>query len=105
MTAKARELSIDAAFEVLADRYRRGIIRRLRASGGTATIDQLVDSVLEEVDTTASPGPQVVRVRLHHVHIPKLRDVGLVEWDADSGAVHYRPHELVEELLAVCRSA
>ena len=102
MTALSRELLTDSAFEVLADRHRRRVIRRLRAAGGTATLDQLIESVVDEVDAAASQRPELVRVQLHHVHIPKLRDVGLVEWESGGQTVRYRPHDLIEELLAVC---
>jgi len=40
------------------------------------------------------------RARLHHVHLPKLADCDLVEYDPRSGTVRYQPDETVEELIA-----
>lgn len=34
---------------------------------------------------------------LHHVHLPKLENAGLVEYDARSGAVSYRGHPVIED--------
>lgn len=41
------------------------------------------------------------RARLHHVHLPKLADCDLVEYDPRSGTVRYQPDQAVEELVAI----
>lgn len=42
-----------------------------------------------------------VEVALHHHELPKLEQVGVIEYDARSRTVRYRGHPLLEELLAV----
>jgi len=39
-----------------------------------------------------------VRVGLHHVHLPKLDNAGLLEYDHDANAVHYEGDPVVESV-------
>ncbi|MDG5777483.1 hypothetical protein VB773_04205 [Haloarculaceae archaeon H-GB2-1] len=43
-----------------------------------------------------------VAVQLHHVHLPKLADMGFVEWDDETGEVRCGPRfDLLEPVLDV----
>lgn len=49
--------------------------------------DESVDSV--PIDT--------ICISLHHIHLPKLTEAGLIEYDICSGTVRYRGHPLLED--------
>lgn len=44
-------------------------------------------------------------VHLHHIALPKLSDVGVVDYDAQSKTVRYHGHSELEDLLDVMDSA
>jgi len=79
----------DELFGVLSDRTRRRILWFLLEESRT-TVDELADLLLGwEISGDGVAGPEErdgVLVSLHHVHLPRLADAGLVRYDADSGA-------------------
>ncbi len=70
---------------------------------------RLLTTLLEEGTTTAIPpsddtGPEAdlesVRLALYHIHLPKLDDAGLIEWDRDRNQVSKGPRfKTVVDLL------
>ena len=95
-------LSLNAILEILAHHHRREILRALiEAPSDTATVDELTERLarLEADRTGLRPGRDQLEVTFHHVHLPKLTDASLVEYDARSATLRYRPHDRVEELL------
>lgn len=96
------DLSLNALLEVVAHHQRREILRVLvDAPDHTASVDELMNHVSDlEVDRTGErPGRDQLEMSFHHVHLPVLTDVRLVEYDARSKDVRYRRHERVEDLL------
>lgn len=83
-----------AAFEALSDRRRRVVCYYLRERE-RASLETLTDLVAGWL--ASGPGPdepaahEDVRVALHHVHLPKLAECGLVEYEADTGTARLRP--------------
>jgi len=81
--------------QALAHEQRRDLLRELRAEGETT---------LSEFATTRTPP---LETELHHRHVPRLVDAGLVEYDADSGTIRTGENfddvvvllEAVDELL------
>lgn len=76
---------------LLADSVRELIVSLLRERGGSLTIDDLARA-LAAVERTDGCPPSEGAVAsavasLHHVHLPKLDDVGIVEYDADGRVV------------------
>jgi predicted transcriptional regulator len=59
--------TIDDYLRLLADERKRRLLRALREAEG-------------EPISVASDDPDE-RARLHHVHLPKLSDAGLIDWD------------------------
>lgn len=85
-------LSLDATLELLANRDRRAILSYLMdAPDGTATVNELVEHLLDRKTerTGERPGPDHVATTLHHVHVPKLADAGVVDYDARSREIRY----------------
>ncbi|MFD1587016.1 transcriptional regulator [Halorientalis brevis] len=83
---------LDALFETIATRERRRLLYYLREHG-SATKDELVDVLTgwaatdraEQVTTRADWTR--TKTRLHHVHLPKLQDNALVEYDPQTDVV------------------
>ncbi|SIS17838.1 DUF7344 domain-containing protein [Natronorubrum thiooxidans] len=82
--------------QLLAHQYRRQTFQFLDGQpDNTATMDELVgyiDSVADEVS---------LRTELFHVHLPKLNESNLIDWDSQSEMIRYYPNDLCEELLYV----
>lgn len=98
-------ISTDKALELLADRQRRRVLHHLVDSNGPATIDQLIEAVSNK---SSSRGPndlrKLITVNLHHIHLPKLQEAGLIEMDTQSETIRYNPDQQVEDILQVCSS-
>lgn len=79
---------LDVFFQSLADSRRRLVLSYLLdADGGSATVDELVDGVVEAETHSPSPDRQSVEVTLDHSHLPLLAEKGLIEYDRDQSMV------------------
>jgi hypothetical protein len=95
---------VDTAFEVLADRRRRLILHFFYTERVAAPIDELVAHVTRlegSQDRPSENHSERVAVDLHHVHLPKFADAGLVEIDRRNDTVRYRGDPIVETCLDV----
>ena len=61
--------------------------KELAANGPTRTITELVDGITERWDEYREPDVNTLRVGLHHQHLPKMADAGVVNYDAENGDV------------------
>ena len=78
----------DTLFQCLAERRRRVVLTYLLDSGDrSATVDELVDAVIEAESHSPSPDPESVAITLDHVHLPLLADAGLIDYERDQGIV------------------
>jgi len=98
-------LSLNGVFDLLADDRRRYVWEYLSGrSGNRIPLDELTDQVSSDesaVGTTASvDARRAIRVSLHHVHLPKLADAGLLEYDTRSNVVHYHTVPTPEQVVA-----
>lgn len=97
----------DELYGLLASHRRREVLSALATTDGDATVDALADRIAgPDADRspnaeTPAPARESVRAELLHVHLPKLADADLVEYDPDSGAVAYERAETAEALLGV----
>lgn len=79
---------VERVFSSLTARRRRVILDYLlEAEGGRATFDELVDHVVEANARSPSPDREAVATSLHHTHLPKLADGGLVHYDSERGSI------------------
>ena len=93
----------DEVFSVLASGCRRRTLQYLRrTTAESVPIAALVDH-LTGIDhpSTGSPDDhrELFEAELRHIHLPKLADLGLIDYDPDSGRVSYLADERVERLL------
>lgn len=94
------ESATDAVFEALADGQRRALLAFL-LDAREATVEELAAVIEEQASgyRRGGHGSDLV-VRLHHVHLPKLADAGLVDYDHGSGQVKYVGGSEIADLLA-----
>ena len=90
--------TVDDLYDVLSDGTRRGLLWTMLDRGAPGRV-----RVPEGL-----PGPpgtrQRVRLRFRHVHLPKLVESGLVDWDGDRGELRMGPaFDRAEPLLAAAR--
>ncbi|WP_449271946.1 DUF7344 domain-containing protein [Haloterrigena gelatinilytica] len=94
MPSKTHAERCDRLLQLLCHHHRRQTLRFLeRQPNNTATIDELL-AHLDSLQDGAS-----VSGELHHVHLPKLDESTLIEWDSRSETIRYYPNPLCEELL------
>jgi hypothetical protein len=93
--------ALDTWFELLSEELRRRVVFELaRRAPQEATLTVPDDIVRADEDAEA------VSVHLRHVHLPKLADSELVDWDRDARTVSHgrafdRARPLVRALLSV----
>ncbi|MBZ6494330.1 DUF7344 domain-containing protein [Natrinema longum] len=79
--------SIDQSFDVLRDPCRRSLCRYvMQTETAVITHEEVVDRVSTSIETTLDR--TAVATELRHIHLPKLDEAGLIEYDRESGAVH-----------------
>lgn len=100
-----RTPSFDTVFDLLADRRRRYAMYALvGAEDGLVDVDGLADEVaMLEARTGESELSESLRQdvadELREVHLPRLADADVVEYDARSDAVRYWRQPTLEEYL------
>jgi hypothetical protein len=83
-------LAASEIHDVLRNDRRRLVLERLRADGGTETVADLAERI-GAIESGETPPPRNVRqsvyVSLHQTHLPKLDELGIVEYDPDAKTV------------------
>jgi DNA-binding transcriptional ArsR family regulator len=92
-------LSTDELLALLGHPLRREILRYcVEKTDPKTDLDGLTDHLLTEWEGEGYDRDRVA-LQLHHLHLPKLADMGLVAFDPDSGGVRYRPNHELERLI------
>ena len=92
------ERYLDVLYSTLSHPHRRIVLRYLLRHPGSVPVDDLAAEIdLVEADApVGSPALSVGNcaslVSLHHVHLPKLLDAGLVELEPTTRSVRLSPH-------------
>lgn len=79
-------LSIDDRLELLSDPHRRCVLEQLERTADPIDIDELASRVAGRV----GGGRRETRLILHHNHLPKLDDYGVVDYEPSTGTVSSR---------------
>lgn len=92
---------VDRILEILSHPGRREILGFLvDASSETCSIDEVVDHLAAERDAADSAAEQRrLALQLRHVHLPKLAQEGVIEYDPSTGALRYLPDDDLETWL------
>ena len=64
---------------------RRRVLEALESLSGRATVDELVATLLAADHEAVDGGPERIRIRLRHVDLPLLADLGRIAYDPDRG--------------------
>jgi DNA-binding transcriptional ArsR family regulator len=89
-------ISTDEYYEALANRFRREVLCVVHDhEGDCLTEDQFVDHIERLYDAPETD----IRTALTHVHLPKLADVGFVEYDRRSGTLRASDSAFLSEKL------
>lgn len=89
--------SIDDVLRALASRRRRRTCAFLaEQEAPVTTVDDIADHLRR---AEREPGQGDVEVRLHHTDLPKLDDLGVVEFDPERGVVRYHGDPALERVL------
>ena len=95
------KISLGSLFKVLADPHRRYTMYHLTTMDGeTVDLSNLVAALSEHVATSA----ERLEINLRHVHLPKLVDHNLIEYDERSETIRYHDSERVEAVVEFARS-
>lgn len=94
----------DDILQALSHHARRDVIDGLMSHPReTMTLDELAEEVMARRDVEADNEKHEVEILLHHVHVPKLAEHGIVEFDPRGGRVRYRGDAELETLLDTVR--
>ncbi|MFP9191063.1 winged helix-turn-helix domain-containing protein [Natronosalvus vescus] len=94
--------SLDLVFELLADRRRRKALYYLHnLPNGVATVEEIAEYILthDSILSESSEGRHQLMTALHHIHLPKLEEAGVIEHDPRSQTVRYWTQPSLEEWL------
>ncbi|WP_226042118.1 winged helix-turn-helix domain-containing protein [Natrinema sp. DC36] len=86
----------------MADPCRRSILTQLIDSEATTVpADTLVDRISPEIPSseTAATHADSLLVDVHHIHLPKLEEANLIEYDPRTKTIRYSPNGRVERVL------
>ena len=96
------DLSADERYDLLAVERRRVVIHALSEYEGAVGLGDLARQVAAHETSAPTPGDDAteqVAVSLHHVHLPRMADLGVLDYDAGANRVSGVGH------LAVSRSS
>lgn len=94
--APANDATLDASFALLAAARRRYALAYLAGRSHPVALADLAEAVAvrEHGDPIAAiPDPEVRRIylSLYHLHVPKLAEAGVIEYDPDRKAIRPSP--------------
>lgn len=99
-TLQNPSISPEKIFELFSARQRCLIFAYLEnTDDGRASVSGLVSYVSQH--PCADDSPSDVKIQLQHVHLPKIAEAGLLDYDCDGDNVQYIGHPLVEDCLEV----
>ncbi|MEF8813703.1 MAG: hypothetical protein V5A55_07780 [Halovenus sp.] len=86
------KLSVDETFEVLKNNRRRLVLEYLHEAGGTVELSEIADHVTAtendtDVSSITSAERKRVYVGLYQFHLPKMADMGVIDYNRDRGEV------------------
>lgn len=95
------DTDLDVVFNCLADPERRYLVRIVSERAPTnLTAEDLAASLLARTHESAQDVSDTTRKRvlasLYHVHLPRLSDAGLVEWDQDDDTIESTNHQIYQ---------
>lgn len=78
-------------FDLLSYHQRRLVIEFLATEAETVDIDVVATEVASHIDPQTAERIDAIRASLHHQHLPKLDDAGVLDYDSPTGTVRADP--------------
>ena len=91
--------ALDTTFDLLATERRRHALYCLREADDPILLLELADRVAEREADAPGDGRERVAVSLEQVHLPKLDDAGIIDFDGHGRLVAHRGDPLVDRFL------
>lgn len=104
-----REISPDVILSAVANEHRRAVVDGLNNTlDETLEFDVLVDRVADRLwdegaKLTSDEHRQRVRIALHHIHLPKLKEARIIDYENKTGYIRFVGGELERDLLTLVR--
>ena len=85
------QVALDETLKLVADQTRRRLLWRLDGAS-ELSVELLADELADHGETqtdggTRADGRRTVEVALCHVHLPRLADAGVIDYDREAGTV------------------
>jgi hypothetical protein len=94
MSRDGEHPGIERLYTALSNRHRRQVVAYIHSADREAfQIDELVAAMGDreaEPPESADEHRHRTRLSLHHRHLPKLADIGLIDYDHRTGDIRYR---------------
>lgn len=94
MNDSQQELTIETSLQLLSHPQRRQIIHQVAQTDHVTTVDQ-INERLTQTDRPSSNRdnhPETQTIDLHHVHLPKLHEAGVIVYDSDQQTIRAGRH-------------
>ncbi|WP_435158452.1 DUF7344 domain-containing protein [Haladaptatus sp. DFWS20] len=86
-------------YKLLADHRRRVLLQCLRDTEAPMPISALVTELTPSDDRESSERDVEAEIAVHHIHLPKLADAGVIEYDQSAQQAAYTAPPQVDALL------
>ena len=104
MNDSQQELTSETALQLLSHPQRRQIVKQVAQTGHVTTVDQLSthSTQTDRQSSDRAETPDTQPIDLHHVHLPKLHDAGVIVYDSDRQTIRAGRHlDAVVDLLTL----
>lgn len=103
---ESKAVATDAVVDALGHRHRRAVLRTVaqneQGATSVATLTDAVADVASSDQLSDSEHRQRILIALHHRHLPKMDDAGLIRYDIEAervrGALDRPEQELLESI-------
>ncbi|ODR80338.1 hypothetical protein BG842_07715 [Haladaptatus sp. W1] len=90
---------ITLLYKLLADHQRRALLQYLRNTEAPMPISALVTALTQRDEHVSPDEPTNTEIAVHHIHLPKLADAGVIEYDQSAQQATYSASPQVDALL------
>lgn len=89
--ASTTDTGLGETFDAMTHPYRRYVLYYLRTHSEGVSVDTLTAVLAEELQgpsaTAGRKTPEQIEIALHHTHLPKLADAGLITFDQNRQSI------------------
>ncbi|WP_083252586.1 hypothetical protein [Haladaptatus sp. W1] len=86
-------------YKLLADHRRRVLLQYLRDTEAPMPISALVTELTQRDEHVSPDENRDTEIAMHHIHLPKLADAGVIEYDQSAQQAAYTAPPQVDALL------